>query len=79
MNSARQIGGAIGLAALATIAAQRTGSAETPQAVTAGYATGLAIGAVLLLGAAVVAAMVLPRRAAVESTHLPAPTPVAAE
>ncbi|SUA48150.1 Spectinomycin tetracycline efflux pump [Nocardia africana] len=79
MNSARQVGGAIGLAALATIAAQRTGSAETPQAVTAGYATGLAIGAALLLGAAVVAAVVLPRRAAIESTRLPAPAPVAAE
>ncbi|NKY46414.1 MFS transporter [Nocardia cerradoensis] len=81
MNSARQIGGAIGLAALASVAAQRTGSAQTPEAVTAGYATGLAIGAVLLLGAGVVAAVVMPRRTAGRSTStpLPAPAPVVAE
>lgn len=81
MNSARQIGGAIGLAALASVAAQRTGSAQTPQAVTAGYATGLAIGAVLLLGAGVVAAVVMPRRPAGRSTSTPqpAPAPVVAE
>lgn len=80
MNSARQIGGAIGLAALASVAAQRTGSAPTPQAVTAGYATGLAIGAVLLLGAGVVAAVVMPRTTGRStSTPLPAPAPVVAE
>ena len=79
MNSARQIGGAVGLAALATIAAQHTGAATTPQAVTAGYAVGLAIGAVLLVLAATAAAVVLPRRAAIDHVPTSAPTTVAAE
>ncbi|MEU6565176.1 DHA2 family efflux MFS transporter permease subunit [Nocardia nova] len=79
MNSARQIGGAMGLAALATIAAQHTGTDTSPESLTAGYAVGLSAGAVLLVAAAIVAAVVLPRRAAADSVSIPAPTPVGAE
>ncbi|MFJ7243107.1 MFS transporter [Kitasatospora sp. NPDC098652] len=74
LNSSRQLGGCVGLAALATLAAHRTGSvtgsstgATTgpgagPAALDAGYALGLAAGAVLFALAAVVAVTVLPRR-----------------
>lgn len=79
MNSARQIGGAVGLAALATVAVQRTGTNATTEALTGGYTTGLAVGAALLVSAAVVAALVLPRRLTVEPVSTPAPTPVGAE
>ncbi|WKU49097.1 MFS transporter [Streptomyces sp. VNUA116] len=65
MNSSRQLGGCIGLAALATIAAHRTGTATDPAAINDGYTLGLAIAAVLFVLAAVVAISVLPRRQAV--------------
>ncbi|MFJ1730892.1 MFS transporter [Streptomyces sp. NPDC088254] len=71
MNSSRQLGGCIGLAALATIAAHRTGTATDPAAINDGYALGLAIAAALFVIAAVVAISVLPRRQA----ETPAPHP----
>jgi EmrB/QacA subfamily drug resistance transporter len=61
LNSSRQIGASIGLAALATVAQHRTGHAATPQALNAGYALGLTLSAALLLAAVVVALTVLPR------------------
>ncbi|MEU9046142.1 MULTISPECIES: MFS transporter [unclassified Kitasatospora] len=71
-NSSRQLGGCIGLAALATIAAHHTGPATDPAALNDGYVLGLAIAAALFVLAAVVAIGVLPRRRAV--TPLPRPT-----
>ncbi|MFE0190957.1 MFS transporter [Streptomyces sp. NPDC058989] len=71
MNSSRQLGGCIGLAALATIAAHRTGTATNPAALNDGYALGLGIAAVLFVIAAAVAIGVLPRR----RTETPAPRP----
>ncbi|MFF9766135.1 MFS transporter [Streptomyces sp. NPDC014636] len=65
LNSARQLGGCIGLATLATVAAHRTGTAADPTdpaALTSGYALGLAATAVLFVLAAVVAIGVLPGR-----------------
>jgi EmrB/QacA subfamily drug resistance transporter len=62
MNSSRQLGGCVGLAALATVAAHHTGTATTPAALNDGYALGLAIAAALFAVAAVVAIAVLPRR-----------------
>lgn len=75
MNSSRQVGGCIGLAALATIAAHRTGTATDPAAINDGYALGLAIAAALFMIAAVVAITVLPRRQA----ETPALQPATAE
>ncbi|WP_280304211.1 MFS transporter [Nocardia neocaledoniensis] len=59
-NSARQLGGSIGVAALATLAASRTGAGTDPAALNAGYAAALAVAALLFAAAAVVAAVVLP-------------------
>ncbi|KAB2345121.1 MFS transporter [Actinomadura rudentiformis] len=61
LNSARQLGGAIGLASLATVAAHNTGSVND------GYASALVAAAGLYVVAAVVAAAVLPR-----TKHVPA-------
>ncbi|GAA2589376.1 MFS transporter [Actinomadura fulvescens] len=60
LNSARQLGGAIGLASLATVAAHGTGLND-------GYANALVVAAGLYVVAAIVAATVLPRTA-----HVPA-------
>jgi EmrB/QacA subfamily drug resistance transporter len=61
LNSSRQIGASLGLAVLGTAAANRTGSSSTPHALTAGYALGLTLSAVLLLAAVLVALTVLRR------------------
>ncbi|WP_030347923.1 MFS transporter [Streptomyces sp. NRRL S-1022] len=73
LNSARQLGGCVGLATVATVAAHRTGTAADPAALTDGYALGLAVTAALFLLATVVAVGVLPRR---RSAAGPAPIPV---
>ncbi|MFD3474963.1 MFS transporter [Streptomyces sp. NPDC058695] len=72
-NSSRQLGGCVGLAALATVAALRTGTATGPAALNDGYALGLAVTAGLFVLAAVVAIGVLPRRRAA----MPGPQPTA--
>jgi EmrB/QacA subfamily drug resistance transporter len=59
LNSSRQVGAALGLAALGTAAYHRTGHAGTPQALTHGYALGLTLDAVLMVAAVVVALTVL--------------------
>jgi EmrB/QacA subfamily drug resistance transporter len=61
LNSSRQIGASLGLAALGTAAHDRTGAAVTPATLNDGYALGLSLGAVLLLAAALVALTVLRR------------------
>lgn len=61
LNSARQLGGCVGLAALATAAAGRTGASTSPAALNDGYALGLAAGALLFVAAVIVAVTVLPR------------------
>lgn len=61
LNSSRQIGAALGLAALGTAAYHRSGHAGTPQALTNGYALGLTLDTVLLVAAVLVALTVLRR------------------
>ena len=61
LNSSRQIGASLGLAALGSAAQHRTGRAVTPEALNSGYGLGMALGAALVLGAVLVALTVLPR------------------
>ncbi|WP_330301752.1 MULTISPECIES: MFS transporter [unclassified Streptomyces] len=72
-NSSRQLGGCVGLAVLATVAALRTGPATDPAALNDGYALSLALTAGLFVVAAAVAIGVLPRSRAA----LPDPQPAA--
>jgi predicted MFS family arabinose efflux permease len=60
LNSSRQIGASLGLAALGTAAHDRTGGAVTHQALADGYGLGLKAAAALLLAAVLVAVLVLP-------------------
>jgi predicted MFS family arabinose efflux permease len=61
LNSSRQIGASLGLAALATVAHNRTGQTATPGALNAGYALGLTLSAALLVAAVLIALTVLRR------------------
>jgi EmrB/QacA subfamily drug resistance transporter len=67
INSSRQIGGAVGLAALVTVATSHTssllrdGGHTVPSALTAGYDRGFLITAFMAVAMAAVAAIVLPR------------------
>ncbi len=73
ISAAEQVGGAIGLAILSTVASNRTGDAATAAdgspdafraALTEGYAAGFVGAALIMLAGAVVALVFLPRRAA---------------
>ncbi|XVQ06247.1 MFS transporter [Spirillospora sp. CA-255316] len=61
LNSSRQIGASLGLAALGTAAQHRTGHTATPETLNDGYALGMTLGAALLVTAALVALAVLRR------------------
>lgn len=61
LNSSRQIGASLGLAALGTAAHHRTGGIVTPATLNDGYALGMVLGAVLLASAVLIALAVLPR------------------
>ncbi|GAB2693296.1 MFS transporter [Nocardia thraciensis] len=64
LNSSRQLGGAIGLAVLTTVAAAVTSGEQTPEALSHGYRSALLLGAgLIVLGTAAVAVLV-PRPAA---------------
>jgi EmrB/QacA subfamily drug resistance transporter len=58
-NTAQQVGGALGLTVLTTLAASRTGTAQTPQALTSGYHLAWTVGAILAGASVVVAAIAL--------------------
>jgi EmrB/QacA subfamily drug resistance transporter len=77
LNSSRQIGAALGLAALGTVAHDRTGQIATPETLNDGYALGLTLGAALLLVAVSIALTVLPSpapdRPRRRRTHQPTP------
>ncbi|MFI6515056.1 MFS transporter [Spirillospora sp. NPDC050679] len=72
LNSARQLGGAVGLAALVTLAAARTGTRTGAAALNDGYAAALLVTGALFLAAALIAFFVLPSRDT-EDTASPAP------
>ncbi|MFI6315459.1 MFS transporter [Nocardia fusca] len=61
LNSSRQLGGAIGLAVLTTVAAAVTGDGRSPQALGDGYSMALLLGAALIAVGAVVAGILIPR------------------
>lgn len=69
LNSSRQLGGAIGLAALSTIAAHHTGSGLSPAALNDGYALGVLIAAALLVVASLLAFIVFPRERRAPGDH----------
>ncbi|SCK52745.1 drug resistance transporter, EmrB/QacA subfamily [Streptomyces sp. WMMB 714] len=73
LNSTRQLGAALGLASLSTVAHQRAGENADPAAIADGYGLGMTVGAVLLVGAVLIALTVLPR------TSTAAPAPVEAD
>ncbi len=62
ITTARTMGGALGLAALSTVAAARTGDSGLASEIAAGYALAFRIGACLMLTAAVLSLLWLPRR-----------------
>ncbi|WP_326649631.1 MULTISPECIES: MFS transporter [unclassified Streptomyces] len=62
INTSRTMGGALGLAVLSTVAAARTAGGTDPEALTAGYALAFRTGTGLLLAAAVLMVLWLPRR-----------------
>ncbi|MGI5159884.1 MFS transporter [Microbispora sp. CA-102843] len=64
LSSSRQIGASLGLAALGTAAHAHTGQTTTIEGLTEGYGLGMTLGAVLLVGAVLIAFTVLPRTAA---------------
>jgi len=86
LNSTRQIGASLGLAALGTAAQHRTGQAATPEALNDGYALGLTLSAALLVAAALIAFTLLrpavgerlPRRTATVGAGSAQGTPAAA-
>ncbi|MCH0539043.1 MFS transporter [Streptomyces sp. MUM 203J] len=63
-NTSRTMGGAVGLAVLATVAASRTAGGTGAEALTAGYALAFRTGTFVLLAAALMMLVWLPRPAA---------------
>ncbi|MEV6393726.1 MFS transporter [Streptomyces sp. NPDC051907] len=62
INTSRTMGGALGLAILSTVAASRTAGGAGPEALTSGYALAFRTGTGVLLAAAVLMLLWLPRR-----------------
>ncbi len=62
VNTSRTMGGALGLAALSTVAAARTAGGTGPEELTAGYALAFRTAGTVLLGGLLLMALWLPRR-----------------
>jgi EmrB/QacA subfamily drug resistance transporter len=82
LNTSRTVGAAIGLASLATIAANRTAAllggethTSAAAALTAGYARAFEIGVVLMLAAIVVAALTIPSLRGAPPMEVPTSAP----
>jgi MFS family permease len=83
VNTSQQVGGALGLAVLATLATTRTNSlhvhgASTAAALTGGYHQAFTIGAALVIAAVVVAAALLPSPPRLQVVERPTDEHVAA-
>ena len=59
VNTTQQVGGAFGIAILASVAANETGGATDPASLVAGYSAAFELAAALALAALVLAAVVL--------------------
>ena len=84
VNTSQQVGGALGLAVLATLASTHTNSlhvrgASTASALTGGYHLAFTIGAALVIVAVVVAAVLLPTPPRLQVVEPPADADLAAE
>lgn len=75
LNSTRQIGASLGLAALGTVANDRTGDVLTPESLNDGYAFGMTIGAVVVAVGIVLAFTLLPRTGPAEAAPADQGTP----
>jgi hypothetical protein len=75
LNSARQVGGSMGIAAMGAIIAAEAGSRRTPDAFVDGFSTALMVASLVALAGAVVAAGLLRPH---ERTHARAPIEAAA-
>ncbi|MFJ9853007.1 MFS transporter [Streptomyces sp. NPDC101150] len=64
INTSRQMGGALGLSVLSTIAASRIAEGHGREALAAGYGLAFHVGAVVLLGSILLMVLALPRRQA---------------
>jgi EmrB/QacA subfamily drug resistance transporter len=78
VNTTQQVGGALGLAVLATVASERTGGATGAGALVSGYHLAFAVAAGFVLAALVVAATLLRAQPAVEREVAEAEVAVAA-
>jgi EmrB/QacA subfamily drug resistance transporter len=67
VNTTQQVGGAFGIAVLATVAAHQTGSSTSAAALVEGYQAAFTLAAGLVVGAFAVAAVVLRRGSPVEA------------
>jgi MFS family permease len=65
VNTTQQVGGALGLAVLATVASEHTGGATSSEALLSGYHLAFGVAAAFVLAAIVVAATVLRTQPAV--------------
>ncbi|MEU7181670.1 MULTISPECIES: MFS transporter [Streptomyces] len=68
MNTSRQMGGALGLSVLSTVAASRIAGGHDPAALAGGYGLAFHVGAAVLLGSILLMIVALPRRHA-EAAH----------
>ncbi|BDU06499.1 MFS transporter [Nocardia cyriacigeorgica] len=64
LNSSRQLGGALGLAVLTTVAATVTGADHTPAGLSDGYSTAFLLGGALIAAGTVIAGLLVSRTAA---------------
>ncbi|MFI9254381.1 MFS transporter [Streptomyces sp. NPDC053069] len=69
INTSRTMGGSLGLAVMSTVAAAGTGSGRGPQALTDGYALAFRASTAVLLGAAVLMLLWLPRKISATSSR----------